>query len=90
MNWFDSWALTLTILIPAVGAVIVILIPRTEEAAIKLVALLTTLATFAGASKSQVMPAATVPASTPSSLARCWVCLSASAAWSELDSSSLR
>src|SRR4051794_40492157 len=47
MNWFDSWALTLTILIPAVGAVIVILIPRAEEEAIKFVALLSTLATFA-------------------------------------------
>src|SRR3954452_9399216 len=47
MNWFDSWAWTLTILIPAVGAVIVILIPRAEEEAIKFVALLSTLATFA-------------------------------------------
>jgi NADH-quinone oxidoreductase subunit M len=47
MNWFDSWALTLTVLIPAVGAALLILIPRAEEEAIKLVALLTTLATFA-------------------------------------------
>ena len=47
MNWFDSWALTLTVLIPAVGAVVLLLIPRAEEKAIKQVALLTTVATFA-------------------------------------------
>jgi NADH-quinone oxidoreductase subunit M len=46
MNWFDSWALTLTILIPAVGAIVVMLIPRAEEEAIKFVALLSTFATF--------------------------------------------
>ena len=40
MNWFDSWALTLVVLIPAVGAVVVMLIPRAEEEAIKFVALL--------------------------------------------------
>ena len=47
MNWFDSWAMTLTVLIPAVGAVVLLLIPRAEEKAIKQVALLTTLATLA-------------------------------------------
>ncbi|MDQ1510879.1 MAG: NADH-quinone oxidoreductase subunit [Actinomycetota bacterium] len=47
MNWFDSWAMTLTVLIPAVGAVVLLLIPRAEEKAIKQVALLATLATFA-------------------------------------------
>src|SRR5436190_5392832 len=47
MNWFDSWAMTLTVLIPAVGAVVLLLIPRAEEQAIKQVALLATLATFA-------------------------------------------
>jgi NADH-quinone oxidoreductase subunit M len=47
MNWFDSWALTLTVLIPAVGAVILMLIPRAEEEAIKWVALIATLLTFA-------------------------------------------
>jgi len=47
MNWFDSWAMTLTVLIPAVGAVALLLIPRAEEKAIKQVALLATLATFA-------------------------------------------
>ena len=25
MNWFDSWAMTLTVLIPAVGAVVLLL-----------------------------------------------------------------
>ena len=39
MNWFDSWALTLTVLIPAVGAVVLMLIPRAEEELIKWVAL---------------------------------------------------
>jgi NADH-quinone oxidoreductase subunit M len=46
MNWFDSWALTLTVLIPAVGAVILLLLPRAEEEAIKWVALLATLGTL--------------------------------------------
>ena len=49
MNWFDSWALTLTVLIPAVGAVVLLLIPRVEEETIKLVALVATLATFVAA-----------------------------------------
>jgi hypothetical protein len=44
MNWFDSWALTLTVLIPAVGALVLMLIPRAEEASIKWIALLSTLA----------------------------------------------
>ena len=47
MNWFDSWALTLTVLIPAVGAVVVMLIPKVEEQLIKWVALLATLLTLA-------------------------------------------
>ena len=37
-TWFDSWALTLVVFIPAVGAVIMMLIPRAEEEAIKWVA----------------------------------------------------
>ena len=45
-SWFDSWALTLVVFTPAVGAVICMLIPRAEEEAIKWVALLTTLLTF--------------------------------------------
>ena len=34
-SWFDSWALTLVVFIPAVGAVIMMLIPASEEEAIK-------------------------------------------------------
>ena len=45
-TWFDSWALTLVVFLPAVGAVILMLLPRREEAAAKFVALVTTLATF--------------------------------------------
>ena len=33
-SWFDSWALTLVVFIPAIGAVITMLIPREEEEAI--------------------------------------------------------
>ena len=46
MNWFDDWALTLAVFIPAVGMVIVMVIPRAEEQLIKVVTLLTTLITF--------------------------------------------
>src|SRR5665213_447609 len=45
-SWFDSWALTLVVFIPAIGAVITMLIPREEETAIKWTALLSTLATL--------------------------------------------
>ena len=44
MNWFDSWALTLTVLIPAVGAIVLLLVPKAEEESIKWIALLSTLA----------------------------------------------
>ncbi len=47
MDWFDSWALTLAIFIPAVGMGIVLMIPRAEEQLIKLVTLATTLITLA-------------------------------------------
>src|SRR5262245_50458035 len=46
MNWFDSWALTLMVFVPIVGMAIVLLIPRAEETAIKVVTLITTLVTF--------------------------------------------
>src|SRR6478672_397916 len=46
MSWFDSWALTLVVFIPAIGAVITMLIPREREEEIKAVALVTTLATL--------------------------------------------
>jgi NADH-quinone oxidoreductase subunit M len=44
---FDAWLLTLVVFTPAVGALIVMLIPRAEENAIKTVTLLTTALTFA-------------------------------------------
>src|SRR5437667_41619 len=46
MNWFDSWALTLVVFIPAIGAAVTMLIPREREEEIKAVALVTTLATL--------------------------------------------
>ncbi len=46
MNWFDDWALTLAVFIPAVGMAIVLLIPRAQEELIKIVTLLTSLATL--------------------------------------------
>ena len=46
MDWFDDWALTLAVFLPAVGMAIVLLIPRAEETAVKVVALVTTLATL--------------------------------------------
>jgi NADH-quinone oxidoreductase subunit M len=45
-SWFDSWALTLVVFLPAVGAVITMLVPREQEETIKTVTLLTTLATL--------------------------------------------
>ena len=33
MDWFDDWALTLAVFLPAVGMAIVLLIPRAEETA---------------------------------------------------------
>jgi NADH-quinone oxidoreductase subunit M len=47
MDWFESgWGLTLAIFLPVVGMAVVLLIPRAQEQAIKVVALGTTLATF--------------------------------------------
>jgi NADH-quinone oxidoreductase subunit M len=45
-SWFDSWALTLVVFIPAVGAVITMLLPRAREVEIKAVTLVTTLVTL--------------------------------------------
>jgi NADH-quinone oxidoreductase subunit M len=47
MDWFKDWALTLAVFTPLVGMAIVMLIPRAEEVAIKVVALLTSLVTLA-------------------------------------------
>ncbi|HWM17572.1 MAG TPA: NADH-quinone oxidoreductase subunit M, partial [Microbacterium sp.] len=46
MNWFQEWALTLAIFLPAVGMAIILLLPKAEEAAAKTVALVTTLVTL--------------------------------------------
>jgi NADH-quinone oxidoreductase subunit M len=46
LDWFDSWGLTLAVFLPAVGMVVVLAIPRVQELAIKVTALLTTLATL--------------------------------------------
>jgi NADH-quinone oxidoreductase subunit M len=47
MNSFDHWALTLAIFLPAVGAVVIMAWPRGQEAAIKGIALATSLAALA-------------------------------------------
>ena len=46
MDWFDSWALTLVVFIPAVGAALTLLVPRSDEATAKWIALVTTILTF--------------------------------------------
>ena len=46
MNWFDHWALTAAIFIPMIGVALMMFIPRSEEAALKLVALITSVATL--------------------------------------------
>ena len=46
MNWFQEWALTLAIFVPAVGLAVILLIPRAQEEAIKWAALITTLVTL--------------------------------------------
>ncbi|MDP8991566.1 MAG: NADH-quinone oxidoreductase subunit M [Actinomycetota bacterium] len=44
---FESWALTLAVFVPAVGAVLLVAVPRRSEGLVKLVALATTVATAA-------------------------------------------
>jgi NADH-quinone oxidoreductase subunit M len=44
---FDSWALTLVVFLPALGAALLIAVPRRAESVMKIVALATTLATAA-------------------------------------------
>jgi NADH-quinone oxidoreductase subunit M len=46
MNWFHEWGLTLAVFVPAVGLVLVMLVPRAEENTAKVVALLTSLVTL--------------------------------------------
>jgi len=45
MDWFDDWALTLAVFLPAVGMAVVLALPRAHETAIKTTALLTALLT---------------------------------------------
>ncbi len=45
-DFLNSWGLTLGVFLPLVGMVIVLLLPKAEEAAQKVVALLTTIITF--------------------------------------------
>ncbi|MEP6626174.1 MAG: proton-conducting transporter membrane subunit, partial [Acidimicrobiia bacterium] len=47
MNWFDHWALTLAIFLPAVGLVILLMLPKAEETLAKVVALGASLLTLA-------------------------------------------
>jgi NADH-quinone oxidoreductase subunit M len=47
MDWFDSWGLTLAIFLPVVGMVVMLLVPRAQEQAVKGIALITTGATLA-------------------------------------------
>ncbi|HEY7438797.1 MAG TPA: NADH-quinone oxidoreductase subunit M [Acidimicrobiia bacterium] len=46
MDWFQHWALTLAIFLPAVGLVVVMFLPRAQETTAKVVALVTTLLTL--------------------------------------------
>src|SRR3954470_20971590 len=43
---FDAWLLSLVVFVPAVGMAIVLLVPRSDESTLKLVGLLSTLASF--------------------------------------------
>ncbi|MGI8792882.1 MAG: complex I subunit 4 family protein [Acidimicrobiales bacterium] len=47
MNWFDDWALTLAVFLPLVGVAVLATIPKANEAAQKMVALLTAGLTLA-------------------------------------------
>jgi len=47
MNWFDNWALTLAVFVPLVGFAAVLVWPKADETGAKVVALLTSVVTFA-------------------------------------------
>ena len=47
MDWLDSWGLTLVVFLPVAGAALMLLVPREEETTLKVLALLTSLATLA-------------------------------------------
>jgi len=46
MNWFDSWALSLAVFLPLVGMLVLLAVPTADEQLAKIVALVTTVATF--------------------------------------------
>jgi NADH-quinone oxidoreductase subunit M len=46
MDWFHEWALTLAVFLPAVGLAIILVLPKAEETAAKVVALVTTVVTL--------------------------------------------
>ena len=46
MNWFDNWALTIAVFLPLVGAVVTMFWSKGDEIGLKLIALITTVATF--------------------------------------------
>jgi NADH-quinone oxidoreductase subunit M len=47
VDWFDSWGVTLAVFLPAAGMVVVLAIPKSQERALKVTTLATTLATLA-------------------------------------------
>jgi NADH-quinone oxidoreductase subunit M len=47
MEWFDSWAITLAVFLPIAGVVLIGLLPRSSETAIKATAFVATAATMA-------------------------------------------
>jgi NADH-quinone oxidoreductase subunit M len=47
VNRFDDWSLTLAVFLPALGMVAVLLTPKANEVAAKVIALVTSIATFA-------------------------------------------
>ncbi len=47
MSWFDEWSITLAIFLPALGMIALWLTPKANELAIKVIALVTSLVTFA-------------------------------------------
>src|SRR6185312_5336849 len=46
MDWFDDWALTLAVFIPLVGMAVVLLLPKAQEQAVKVTALVASLASL--------------------------------------------
>ena len=47
MDWFEHWALSLGVFIPLAGAAVMMVVPRANEEAHKVIALLASLASLA-------------------------------------------